>query len=383
MPKSQYIEKTTVDCANNMVGNIIGERFVALSFGESHGKCIGAVVDGCPAGLPLDESDIQSQLDLRKPGQSIVTTQRKEGDKVEIISGVFNGFTTGAPICLIIWNEDKDSHAYELFKTKPRPGHSDYPAMIKYGNYADYRGSGRFSGRLTATFVMAGSIGQKLLKHSLGVETTAYTIEIAGIRSKAMNLEESKRNRYTNEVRCPDIETAEKMKSAIMEARRDGDSLGGIIECVSTGLPIGLGEPIFGSLESDLSKAIFSIPAVKGVEFGSGFAGSKQRGSQNNDIYIKQDGRIVTKTNNSGGILGGLSNSMPLIIRVAFKPAASIAKTQKTIDISSLAETELSVPGRHDPCVVPRAPPIVECVVSMVLADHGIRSCHIPPVLKK
>lgn len=366
-----------------MVGNIIGERFVALSFGESHGKCIGIVVDGCPAGLPLGESDIQSQLDLRKPGQSIVTTQRKEEDKVEIISGVFNGFTTGAPICLIIWNEDKDSRPYELFKTKPRPGHSDYPAMIKYGNYADYRGSGRFSGRLTATFVMAGAIGQKLLKHSLGIETTAYTIEIGGIRSKAMNLEESKRNRYSNDVRCPDIETAEKMKSAIMEARRDGDSLGGIIECISTGLPIGLGEPIFGSLESDLSKAIFSIPAVKGVEFGSGFGGSKKRGSQNNDIYIKQDGRIVTKTNNSGGVLGGLSNSMPLTIRVAFKPAASIAKTQKTIDISSLAETELSVPGRHDPCVVPRAPPIVECVVSMVLADHAIRSCYIPPVLKK
>ena len=366
-----------------MVGNIIGERFVALSFGESHGKCIGIVVDGCPAGLPLGESDIQSQLDLRKPGQSIVTTQRKEEDKVEIISGVFNGFTTGAPICLIIWNEDKDSRPYELFKTKPRPGHSDYPAMIKYGNYADYRGSGRFSGRLTATFVMAGAIGQKLLKHSLGIETTAYTIEIGGIRSKAMNLEESKRNRYSNDVRCPDIETAEKMKSAIMEARRDGDSLGGIIECISTGLPIGLGEPIFGSLESDLSKAIFSIPAVKGVEFGSGFGGSKKRGSQNNDIYIKQDGRIVTKTNNSGGVLGGLSNSMPLTIRVAFKPAASIAKTQKTIDISSLAETELSVPGRHDPCVVPRAPPIVECMVSMVLADHAIRSCYIPPVLKK
>jgi chorismate synthase len=366
-----------------MVGNIIGERFVALSFGESHGKCIGIVVDGCPAGLPLGESDIQSQLDLRKPGQSIVTTQRKEEDKVEIISGVFNGFTTGAPICLIIWNEDKDSRPYELFKTKPRPGHSDYPAMIKYGNYADYRGSGRFSGRLTATFVMAGAIGQKLLKHSLGIETTAYTIEIGGIRSKAMNLEESKRNRYSNDVRCPDIETAEKMKSAIMEARRDGDSLGGIIECISTGLPIGLGEPIFGSLESDLSKAIFSIPAVKGVEFGSGFGGSKKRGSQNNDIYIKQDGRIVTKTNNSGGVLGGLSNSMPLIIRVAFKPAASIAKTQRTIDISSLEETELSVPGRHDPCVVPRAPPIVECMVSMVLADHAIRSCYIPPVLKK
>ena len=374
---------TKVGCTDNMAGNILGERFVAMSFGESHGKCIGMVADGCPAGLPLDESDIQSLLDLRRPGQSVITTQRKEEDRVEIISGVFNGFTTGAPICMIIWNKDPDSRPYDLIKTKPRPGHSDYPAMIKYGGFADYRGSGRFSGRLTATLVMAGAIAQKLLKHSIGIETIAYTTQIGNIRSSEISLEKAKNDRYSNDVRCPDIETAKKMKYAIMEARRDGDSLGGVIECISIGLPIGFGEPIFGSLESDISKALFSIPAVKAVEFGSGFAGSTQRGSENNDLYINQDGKIVTKTNNSGGILGGLSNGMPIIIRIGFKPAASIAKTQQTIDLSTGSEISLNVPGRHDPCVVPRAPPIVESVVSIVLADHALRGGFIQPILKK
>jgi len=369
--------------SDNMVGNILGERFIAMSFGESHGKCIGMVVDGCSAGLPLNESDIQPLLDLRKPGQSVITTQRKEEDKVEIISGVYNGFTSGGPICMIIWNKDSDSRPYELIKTKPRPGHSDYPAMIKYGGFADYRGSGRFSGRLTATLIMAGANGRKLLKHSLGIETMAYTIQIGSIRSNNITLEKAKENRYTNEVRCPDIEAADRMKFAIMEARRDGDSLGGIIECISTGLPVGLGEPIFGSLESDLSKALFSIPAVKAVEFGSGFGGSTKLGSENNDLYIKQDEKIITKTNNSGGILGGLSNGMPIIIRIGFKPASSIAKTQQTIDVSTGLETDLNVPGRHDPCVVPRAPPVVECVVSIVLADHALRSGLIQPLLKK
>ena len=366
-----------------MSANILGERFIAMSFGESHGKCLGMVVDGCPAGLQLDESDIQPLLDLRKPGQSIITTQRKEDDRVEIISGVFNGFTTGAPICMTIWNKDSDSRPYDLIKTKPRPGHSDYPAIVKYGGFADYRGSGRFSGRLTATLVMAGAISQKLLKHSMGIETIAYTIQIGKIRTGEIPLETAKKNRYTNDVRCPDYETAQKMKSAILSSRHDGDSLGGIIECVSVGLPVGFGEPIFGSLESDLSKAIFSIPAVKAVEFGSGFDGSKRRGSENNDLYIKRDGKIITKTNNSGGILGGLSIGMPIIIRIGFKPAASISKTQHTIDVLTGSEVDLKVPGRHDPCVVPRAPPVVESAVSMVLADHAIRGGFIQPVLKK
>jgi len=366
-----------------VVGNIIGERFVAMSFGESHGKCIGMVVDGCPAGLPLDETDIQADLDLRKPGQSMITSQRKEEDKVELISGVFGGFTTGAPVCMVIWNKDSDSSPYDLIKTKPRPGHSDYPAMIKYGGFADYRGSGRFSGRLTATFVMAGAIGKKLLRYSLGIETVAYTTEIGPIKANQVSLEEAKKNRYANDVRCPDIQNAERMKEAVTDARKQGDSLGGVITSISTGLPLGFGEPIFGSLESDLSKALFSIPAVKAIEFGLGFGSSRIRGSENNDLYVRRNDKIITKTNNSGGILGGLSNGMPIVIRIGFKPASSIAKTQKTVDLATGLETDLVVPGRHDPCVVPRAPPIVESVVSMVLTDHAIRGGFIPPVLKK
>jgi chorismate synthase len=364
-----------------MGGSIIGERFVAMSFGESHGRCVGIVVDGCPAGLPLNEADIQGLLDLRKPGQSVVTTQRKEEDRVEIISGVFSGHTTGAPICMLIWNKDSDSRSYEAIKNVPRPGHADYPAMVKYGGFADYRGGGRFSGRLTATLVMAGAVAGKLLKKTLGIETVAYTAEIGTIR--ASNITPANiPARYGNDVRCPDRVAAEKMKEAILQARKDGDSLGGVIECTTSSLPVGLGEPIFASLESDLSKALFSIPAVKAVEFGSGFAGSKRRGSENNDTYAIKNGTVVTRTNNAGGILGGLSNGMPLVIRVSFKPAASIAKEQETLDIVKSSQTNLSVPGRHDPCVVPRAPPVVECVVSMVLADHAIRAGLIPPVLK-
>ncbi len=364
-----------------MGGNILGERFTAMSFGESHGRCVGIVVDGCPAGLPLTEADIQHQLDLRKPGQSTVTTQRKEEDKVEILSGIFGGSTTGAPICMLIWNKDAESSSYEAIRNTPRPGHADYPSIVKYGGFADYRGSGRFSGRLTATFVMAGAVAQKLLRSTLGIETVAYTSEIGGIR--ADNITKSNLPlRHLNEVRCPDQDAAQKMKDAILKARRDGDSLGGIVECISTGLPVGLGEPIFASLESDLSKALFSIPAVKAVEFGSGFEGSKRRGSENNDTYHLEHGKVVTKTNNAGGILGGLSTGMPLTLRVGFKPAASIAKEQETLDILKGVQSRLIVPGRHDPCVVPRAPPIVECVVSIVLADHGLKAGLIPPVLK-
>lgn len=366
-----------------MSGNIIGERFVAVSFGESHGRCVGVIVDGCPAGLPISEQDIQAKLDLRKPGQSIVTTQRKEEDKVEIISGVFNGHTTSAPICMIIWNKDQDSRPYEQMKEKPRPGHADYPAMVKYGGFNDYRGGGRFSGRITATFVMAGAIAQKLLEQALGIEVLAYTLEIGGIRANNLKIDDIRKLRYSNEVRCPDANTAEKMKEAIVKARSEGDSLGGIVECTALNMPIGLGEPVFGALESDLSKALFAIPAVKGVEFGSGFEGSRRRGSENNDIYKVEDGKIVTITNNSGGILGGLSNGMPLLLRIAFKPASSIAKTQQTVDLASMEETEIMVPGRHDPCVVPRAPPVVEAIVSLILADHAIKYGLIPPVLKR
>lgn len=366
-----------------MSGNIIGERFLTLSFGESHGKCVGVIVDGCPAGLPINEEDIQSKLDLRKPGQSIVTTQRKEEDKVEILSGIFNGNTTGAPICMLIWNKDKDSRPYDQIRNTPRPGHADYPAMMKYGGFNDYRGGGRFSGRITATFVMAGAIAEKLLRETLGIEILAYTVEIGGIRAKDLSIENIRKLRYSNEVRCPDKTVAEQMKDAIVKARSEGDSLGGVVECTALNVPIGLGEPVFSALECDLSKALFGIPAVKGVEFGSGFEGAKRKGSENNDIYRVEDGKIVTVTNNSGGILGGLSNGMPLLLRIAFKPASSIAKKQQSVDLQNLEQTELTVPGRHDPCVVPRAPPVVEAIVAIILADHAIKYGLIPPVLKR
>ena len=365
-----------------MGGNTLGDRFIVTSFGESHGRCVGSILDGCPAGLPLSESDIQPDLDLRKPGQSSITTQRKEEDKVEILSGVFNGYTTNAPICLVIWNKDSDSQPYDKIKTIPRPGHSDYPAMVKYGGYADYRGSGRFSGRLTASYVMAGAISKKLLKYVLGIETIAYTIQIGDISYDKISYDEAKANRYNNEVRCPDPNIAEKMKESIMDARKSGNSLGGIVECVSIGLPVGLGEPVFSSLESDLSKALFSIPAVKAIEFGSGFEGTKKTGYENNDLFIKEEGKIITLTNNSGGILGGISNGMPLTIKIGFKPAASIAKIQRTLDLSSDTLVDLQVPGRHDPCVVPRAPPIIEGIVSIVLSDHAIKAGFIPNILR-
>jgi chorismate synthase len=367
-----------------MLGNVLGERFMMITFGESHGRCVGVIVDGCPAGLPLQESDIQSKLDLRKPGQSIVTTQRREEDKVEILSGVFNGYTTGAPICMLIWNKDVDSKPYDMIKSKPRPGHADYPAYVKYKGFNDYRGGGRFSGRLTAAFVMAGALAEKLLRYTLGIEIFAYTKEIGGIsmsKDALDYIDEIKSNRYSNEVRCPDSSTAMLMRDAIVKARQEGDSLGGIVECIAINVPIGLGEPIFGALESDISRALFSIPAVKGVEFGSGFRAARLKGSENNDPYTIKDGKVVTLTNNAGGILGGLSNGMPLLLRVAFKPASSIAKTQRTVDIESMNDSEIVVPGRHDPCVVPRAVPVVEAMVAVVLADHAIRAGIIPPVL--
>ena len=365
-----------------MSSSTIGQRFAFTSFGESHGRCIGATVDGCPAGLEIEEKDIQVMLDLRKPGQSIVTTQRKEDDMVEILSGVHRGYTTGAPITMIIWNKDQRSKDYENLAIKPRPGHSDYPAYIKYRGFNDVRGGGRFSGRLTATFVMAGAIARKLLLRTLGIETFSYTCQVGNVKMKENATLRMKDLVYNNEVRCPDPKVAVKMRETILAARRNGDSVGGIIESITVNLPVGLGEPIFGSLESDLSKALFSIPAVKGVEFGSGFHGSTLHGSENNDEFLIRNGKILTKTNNAGGILGGISTGMPIVLRVAFKPASSISKKQRTIDLQTKRPATLIVQGRHDPCVVPRAPPVVDSLVSVVLADHAIRAGFIPPVIR-
>ena len=365
--------------------NTLGNNFAFTSFGESHGRCVGVVVDGCPTGLALAEADVQQFLDLRKPGQSIVTTQRAEEDRVEILSGTFNGLTTGAPLCMLVWNSDKRSSDYEKFRTTPRPGHADYPAFVKYAGLNDYRGGGRFSGRITAGFVMAGAVALKLLHESLGVTVVAYTKELGGITAdlSKLSLEEITGKRYSNEVRCPDNIAAEKMKELVIGERGKGDSLGGIVECVVSGVPAGIGEPIFASVESELSKSIFSIPAVKGIEFGSGFSGSRLRGSENNDVYAKSsDGKVVTKTNNAGGILGGISSGMPILFRVAFKPASSIAAAQQTLDLETMEEKELIVPGRHDPTVVPRAVPVVECMAACVIADLAIQAGFIPRILK-
>tara|TARA_B100001750_G_C15460575_1_gene574020 strand:+ start:43 stop:1137 length:1095 start_codon:yes stop_codon:yes gene_type:complete len=364
-----------------LTGNSIGRRLVLTSFGESHGRCVGAVLDGCPAGLDLTEKDIQKMLDLRKPGQSLVSTQRKEDDVVEIISGTFRGSTTGAPITMVIWNKDQKSTDYEKLRAEMRPGHSDFPAYVKYKKFNDHRGGGRFSGRLTATHVMGGSIARKLLKEQLGVETNSYTEQIGKIKVVKEVDKKLFKSIYSNVVRCPSKITATKMEKSILNARKKGDSLGGIIKSVTMNVPPGLGEPIFGSLESDISKAIFSIPAVKGVEFGSGFAGSERFGSENNDPFIIKNGKISTKTNNSGGILGGISNGMPIVFRVAFKPASSIAKYQDTVNVKTKKNIKLQVGGRHDPCVVPRAPPVVDSLVSLILADHALLSALIKPVL--
>ena len=362
-------------------GNSIGQRLVLTSFGESHGRSIGAVLDGCPAGLEIDEKEIQEMLNLRKPGQNLISTQRKEGDIVEVVSGIFRGFTTGAPITMLIWNADQKSKDYENLKTKLRPGHSDYPAMMKYNQYNDHRGGGRFSGRLTATHVMGGAIARKLLKVTLGIKTNSFTSQIGKIKMEKEFNEKMAKIIYKNEVRCPEEKTAEKMRKSILDAKKKGDSLGGIIESITTNVPVGLGEPIFSSLESDLSKAIFSIPSVKGIEFGSGFRGSELFGSENNDLYTMKRGKIVTKTNNSGGILGGISNGMPITMRIAFKPASSIAQKQSTVDIKNKKNTILQVKGRHDPCVVPRAAPVVDSLVALTIADHALITGAIKPSL--
>lgn len=366
-----------------MTGNILGERFVLVSYGESHGRAIGAVVDGCPAGLQVEREEIQKELDLRRPGISSISTPRKEDDQVEILSGIFKGRTTGSPIGMLIWNKDVDSKPYERLVKTPRPGHADLPAWFRYGGFNDPRGGGHFSARLTASFVMGGTIAKKLLGHLFGTEIIAYVTEIGGIKSKPLEFEEAKRLRYSNEVRCPDKNAANRMKELILQEKSKGDSLGGIIECITFKVPLGLGEPVFDSLDSDLAKALFSIPAVKGVEFGSGFHSARLRGSENNDQYTVRGKRIVSKTNNAGGILGGLSFGMPIVSRIAFKPPSSIPKTQRSVDLETMKEENVIVSGRHDPCVLPRAVPIVEAVVALILADHAIRAGLVPSVVGK
>ena len=348
------------------MGNTYGKKFRITTFGESHGKGIGVTIDGCPAGLAVDEDFIQSELDRRRPGQSKITTQRKEGDKAGILSGVFNGKTTGTPIAIVIYNEDQKSKDYSHIAEKFRPSHADFTYEEKYG-IRDYRGGGRSSARETAARVAAGALAKLLLKQ-IGVSVQAYVSQVGSITLAKSYKDLIISNAENNIVRCPDDEMANEMIELIDQTRKNQDTIGGVVTCVIEGTPVGLGEPVFDKLHAELGKAMLSINAVKGFEYGSGFEGVKMLGSEHNDLFENKEGKIITRTNNSGGVQGGISNGQDIYFNVAFKPVATIMKDQESIDKSG-AKTTVSGKGRHDPCVVPRAVPIVEAMAALVIAD--------------
>ena len=358
-----------------------GELFRITLFGESHGCCVGVVIDGCPAGLVITDADIQNEVDKRKPAIQAGQTARREEDKVEILSGIFKGRTTGAPISLMVRNKDTDSAVYEKIKNTPRPGHADYSAFMKYSGFNDYRGGGRFSGRVTVGLVMAGAVAKKVLKLK-GIEVLAHTVQIGGVKAASSTLEQIQNETYSNALRCSDAKAAKQMLGEIKKTEQEGDSLGGVIEGLALNIPVGLGEPYFDTLEGQLSKALFAIPAIKGVEFGAGFGVADMKGSQNNDPMRIRNDKVVFETNNSGGILGGISDGMPLTLRVAVKPTPSIAQGQKSVDLQTNLDTEMAVQGRHDVCLVPRVTVIVEAMIAVTLCDFGLRSGLIERVIK-
>ncbi len=345
-----------------MSGSFFGKNFTVSTWGESHGKALGVVIDGCPAGLSLSESDIQKYLDLRKPGSTALGTKRKESDTCHIMSGVFDGLTTGTPISIIIFNEDHHSADYSNIADICRPGHADYTFNAKYG-IRDHRGGGRSSARETAARVAAGAVARKILDQ-IGVEICAYTKSIGDIKISSFD----KDLIWLTDSRMPDKEADEKASAFIRSCMEENDSAGGVIECVIKGLPAGVGEPVFDKLDALLSKAVMSIGAVKGIEFGAGFAVSKMKGSENNDPFFNDNGNVRKKTNNAGGILGGISDGSDIIFRAAIKPTPSISKVQKTIDKYG-NDTEISIKGRHDPVVVPRAVPVVEAMAAICIVD--------------
>ena len=353
-----------------MAGNTFGEVFRLTTFGESHGAAIGGLIDGCPAGLELDLEAVQKDLDRRKPGQSDITTQRKESDVVQWLSGIYEGRTTGSSVAFIIPNSDQRSKDYSALKDVFRPSHADFVYQTKYG-LRDHRGGGRSSARETATRVAAGSIAKQFLALD-NTQIRAYVSAIGSVKVRVPE-DEIDWTRPENELRCPDEETAKAMREIVEDARDNGDTLGGVITCVVKNVPVGLGEPVFDKLHADLGKAALSINAVKGFEIGSGFAAAEMKGSDHNDAFESQDGRIITTTNHSGGVQGGISNGMDIVFRVAFKPVASIKNKQNTVNKQG-QNTEVRVEGRHDPCVVPRAVPIVEAMAALVLADHKLRN---------
>lgn len=349
-----------------------GTLFRVTTFGESHGQGVGVVIDGCPPGISLSEADIQPQLDRRRPAQSKLTTSRKEADRIAILSGVENGLTLGTPISLMVKNMDQRPGDYREMRSIPRPSHADYTYRMKYGIQAS-SGGGRASARETIGRVAAGTIAEKFLSERYGIEIVAWVSSVGTIEAPSANMENvARKDVDRSPVRCPDPVTAAKMITAIEGAQQADDSLGGIITCVCRNTPAGLGEPVFDKAEAKLAQAMLSIPATKGFEIGSGFAGSRLRGSEHNDAFIQKGARLGTKTNNSGGVQGGISNGEPIIFRVAFKPPATIGQPQKTVDFKG-NDTILEARGRHDPCVVPRAVPIVESMAALVLVDLVLR----------
>jgi len=359
------------------MSNKIGEKFQITSFGSSHGKAIGAVVDGCPANLEISASDIQKELDKRKPGTSSVTTSRKEADEVHILSGIFEGKTDGTPITGVVFNKNQHSKDYSMFKNTPRPSHGDYAWMMKYGNY-DYNGGGRGSGRVTIGHVIGGAIAKKLLK-TKGIEIVSHVKQIGDIEANENDFNVIKENIEKNPVRCGDLEASKEMEKLILENKKNGDSIGGIVETIAIGIPAGLGEPVFERLDGDLARILMNIGAVKGVEIGLGFGVANKTGSEINDEYYITDNRIKTKQNNSGGIIGGMSNGMPIISRIAVKPTPSISKCQSSVDVEKMENKKIEIKGRHDPCICPRITVVSESSTAIVLADHMIRSGFINP----
>lgn len=355
-----------------MAGNSFGELFRISTFGESHGGAVGVVLDGCPPGLALTEADIQAQLDRRKPGQSDITTPRKEEDTIHILSGVFEGYTTGTPILLLAYNKDVRSSDYDELKKVFRPSHADFTYLAKYG-LRDWRGSGRASARETLGRVAAGAIAMKFLHETLGIEIVSYVEQVGPIQSSVDYENVSVEDVEKNVVRCPDESAAQEMCNLIQTVQAEGDSIGGIIRCVIKNVNPGLGEPVFDKLHADLGKAMLSINAVKGFEIGLGFNAVHLRGSQHNDAFITNDeGEVTTRTNNAGGVLGGISTGQTITFRVAFKPVATISKEQDTVTLDG-KPVKLEAKGRHDPCVLPRAVPIVDAMAALVLADHVLR----------
>lgn len=349
-----------------------GTVFRVTTFGESHGKGVGVVLDGCPPRIALSEEDIQPQLDRRRPGQSDLATKRDEADRVSILSGVENGLTLGTPIALLVPNRDQKPGDYKSLRQIPRPSHADYTYQMKYGIRAS-SGGGRSSARETIGRVAAGAVAEKLLSEKFGIEIVAWVAAVGTIAMPEVPIEGITRLDVDKRaVRCPHEDTAGKMEDLIRSVRDDSDSIGGVVSCACRGVPAGWGEPVFEKLEAKLAQAMLSIPATRGFEIGSGFAGTLERGSEQNDAFIRKGNGLGTKTNNSGGVQGGISNGEPLLFRIAFKPPATIGMTQSTVDFKG-KDVVLAAKGRHDPCVLPRAVPIVESMAALVLADMALR----------